>query len=102
MTSPDLIEREFTAPDYRAAWQRLSRLADEAGNPRLRDGIDRVREVMIRDPESVQNRVSLERWLAAGDLLPGRIYLCGGGSRLPQSRRSAAATRARRRPTTRA
>jgi cell division protein FtsA len=22
--------------------------------------------------------------LAAGDLLPGRIYLCGGGSRLPQ------------------
>jgi PAS domain S-box-containing protein len=27
--------------------------------------VDRVREVMIRDPESVQNRVSLERWLAA-------------------------------------
>ena len=22
--------------------------------------------------------------LAAGDLLPGRIYLCGGGSRLPE------------------
>jgi hypothetical protein len=27
---------EFTAADYRPAWQRLSRLADEAGNPRLR------------------------------------------------------------------
>jgi cell division protein FtsA len=24
--------------------------------------------------------------LAAGDLLPGRIYLCGGGSRLPEIR----------------
>ena len=28
--------------------------------------------------------------LAAGDLLPGRIYLCGGGSRLPEIRASIA------------
>lgn len=27
---------EFTAADYRAAWQRLSTLADAAGNPRLK------------------------------------------------------------------
>ena len=27
-----------------------------------------------------------ERALAGGDLLPGRIYLCGGGSRLPEIR----------------
>jgi len=31
--------------------------------------------------------------LAAGDLLPGRIYLCGGGSRLPAIRESLAAER---------
>ncbi|MGH2511591.1 MAG: cell division FtsA domain-containing protein [Candidatus Limnocylindrales bacterium] len=31
--------------------------------------------------------------LAAGDLLPGRIYLCGGGSRLPAIRDSLAAER---------
>ncbi len=29
--------------------------------------------------------------LAAGDLLPGRIYLCGGGSRLPEIRSALAA-----------
>lgn len=29
--------------------------------------------------------------LAAGDLLPGRIYLCGGGSRLPEVREALAA-----------
>ncbi len=29
--------------------------------------------------------------LAAGDLLPGRIYLCGGGSRLPEIREALAA-----------
>ncbi|MEK6720900.1 MAG: cell division FtsA domain-containing protein [Chloroflexota bacterium] len=29
--------------------------------------------------------------LAAGDLLPGRIYLCGGGSRLPEVRTALAA-----------
>jgi cell division protein FtsA len=29
--------------------------------------------------------------LAAGDLLPGRIYLCGGGSRLPEVRAALAA-----------
>ena len=29
--------------------------------------------------------------LAAGDLLPGRIYLCGGGSRLPAIREALAA-----------
>jgi cell division protein FtsA len=29
--------------------------------------------------------------LAAGDLLPGRIYLCGGGSRLPEIRAALAA-----------
>ena len=29
--------------------------------------------------------------LAAGDLLPGRIYLCGGGSRLPEVREAVAA-----------
>jgi len=32
----NIRDGEFTAPDYRAAWQRLARLADEAGNPRLR------------------------------------------------------------------
>ena len=31
--------------------------------------------------------------LAAGDLLPGRIYLCGGGSRLPAIRETLAAER---------
>jgi cell division protein FtsA len=31
--------------------------------------------------------------LAAGDLLPGRIYLCGGGSRLPEIRAALAAER---------
>jgi cell division protein FtsA len=31
--------------------------------------------------------------LAAGDLLPGRIYLCGGGSRLPAIREALAAER---------
>ena len=31
--------------------------------------------------------------LAAGDLLPGRIYLCGGGSRLPEIRAVLADTR---------
>ena len=31
--------------------------------------------------------------LAAGDLLPGRIYLCGGGSRLPEIARGAARPR---------
>lgn len=32
----DDIERgEFTAADYRAAWQRVARLADKANNPRL-------------------------------------------------------------------
>jgi len=31
--------------------------------------------------------------LAAGDLLPGRIYLCGGGSRLPEIRNALAADR---------
>ena len=29
--------------------------------------------------------------LSAGDLLPGRIYLCGGGSRLPEIRDALAA-----------
>ncbi len=29
--------------------------------------------------------------LAAGDLLPGRIYLCGGGTRLPEIRAALAA-----------
>ena len=29
--------------------------------------------------------------LAAGDLLPGRIYLCGGGSRLPEIQEALAA-----------
>ena len=28
--------------------------------------------------------------LSGGDLLPGRIYLCGGGSRLPEIRESVA------------
>mgnify|MGYP001598171940 CR=1 FL=1 len=31
--------------------------------------------------------------LAAGDLLPGRIYLCGGGSRLPEIRAALADAR---------
>ena len=31
--------------------------------------------------------------LAGGDLLPGRIYLCGGGSRLPEIRQALAAER---------
>jgi cell division protein FtsA len=31
--------------------------------------------------------------LAAGDLLPGRIYLCGGGSRLPAIKANLAAER---------
>ena len=31
--------------------------------------------------------------LAAGDLLPGRIYLCGGGSRLPEIKDALAAER---------
>ena len=29
--------------------------------------------------------------LSGGDLLPGRIYLCGGGSRLPEIREALAA-----------
>ncbi|MEV0425622.1 DNRLRE domain-containing protein [Micromonospora sp. NPDC050495] len=31
----NIRDGEFTAADYRAAWRRLSALADEAGNPRL-------------------------------------------------------------------
>src|SRR4029078_5218647 len=36
--------------------------------------------------------------LAAGDLLPGRIYLCGGGSRLPEIREALGAEAFRRHP----
>jgi cell division protein FtsA len=46
-----------------------------------------VREIVVDDVAVWAAGVELVmEELAAGDLLPGRIYLCGGGSRLPEIR----------------
>ena len=48
---------------------------------------DDVAEIMGEDVRVWAAGVELVmEELAAGDLLPGRIYLCGGGSRLPEIR----------------
>jgi cell division protein FtsA len=49
------------------------------------DRADDVREIVADDVAVWAAGVELVmEELAAGDLLPGRIYLCGGGSRLPE------------------
>jgi cell division protein FtsA len=51
------------------------------------DRADEVREIVADDVAVWAAGVELVmEELAAGDLLPGRIYLCGGGSRLPEIR----------------
>src|SRR5690349_1645103 len=51
------------------------------------DRADSVREIVADDVAVWAAGVELVmEELAAGDLLPGRIYLCGGGSRLPEIR----------------
>jgi cell division protein FtsA len=51
------------------------------------DRADDVREIVADDVAVWAAGVELVmEELAAGDLLPGRIYLCGGGSRLPEIR----------------
>jgi len=53
---------------------------------------DDVREIVADDVAVWAAGVELVmEELAAGDLLPGRIYLCGGGSRLPEIRDALAA-----------
>jgi cell division protein FtsA len=49
------------------------------------DGRDSVARIVADDVEVWSAGVELVmEELAGGDLLPGRIYLCGGGSRLPE------------------
>jgi cell division protein FtsA len=56
------------------------------------DRTDAVREIVDDDVAVWAAGVELVMdELAAGDLLPGRIYLCGGGSRLPEIREALAA-----------
>ena len=56
------------------------------------DRADDVRAIVRDDIEVWAAGVELVmEELAAGDLLPGRIYLCGGGSRLPEVREALAA-----------
>ncbi|MBI2776198.1 MAG: rod shape-determining protein [Chloroflexi bacterium] len=51
------------------------------------DRADAVREIVADDVAVWAAGVELVmEELAAGDLLPGRIYICGGGSRLPEIR----------------
>jgi cell division protein FtsA len=51
------------------------------------DRAEAVREIVNDDVEVWAAGVGLVmEELAGGDLLPGRIYLCGGGSRLPEVR----------------
>jgi cell division protein FtsA len=51
------------------------------------DRAEAVREIVADDVAVWAAGVELVmEELAAGDLLPGRIYLCGGGSRLPEVR----------------
>src|SRR4051794_11243018 len=51
------------------------------------DDAEAVREIVADDVAVWSAGVELVMdELAAGDLLPGRIYLCGGGSRLPEIR----------------
>ena len=56
------------------------------------DRTEAVREIIDDDVAVWAAGVELVmEELAAGDLLPGRIYLCGGGSRLPEIREALAA-----------
>jgi cell division protein FtsA len=56
------------------------------------DRTDAVREIIRDDIEVWAAGVELVmEELAGGDLLPGRIYVCGGGSRLPEVREALAA-----------
>ncbi|MEO7664022.1 MAG: cell division FtsA domain-containing protein [Candidatus Limnocylindrales bacterium] len=51
------------------------------------DRAEAVREIVAEDVAVWAAGVELVmEELAAGDLLPGRIYICGGGSRLPEIR----------------
>ncbi len=55
------------------------------------DRADDVAQIVAEDVEVWSAGVELVmEELAAGDLLPGRIYLCGGGSRLPEIARALA------------
>src|SRR4029078_2171157 len=55
---------------------------------------DEVAGIVADDVEVWAAGVELVREeLGGGDLLPGRIYICGGGSRLPEIRAALAADR---------
>ncbi len=61
-------------------------LADGSALPEAVDP-DAARQALTADAEVWRRGVALMiDDLAAGELLPGRIYLCGGGARLPQIR----------------
>ena len=56
------------------------------------DATEEIRAIMADDVAVWAAGVELVlEELAAGDLLPGRIYLCGGGTRLPEIRAALAA-----------
>ena len=69
-----------------------SRSTTPAGSPVERR--DEIAEIIADDVEVWAAGVELVmEELGGGDLLPGRIYLCGGGSRLPEIRAALAAER---------
>ena len=58
------------------------------------DRRDEIAEIIADDVEVWAAGVELVmEELGGGDLLPGRIYICGGGSRLPEIRAALAAER---------
>ncbi|HET8587075.1 MAG TPA: cell division FtsA domain-containing protein, partial [Candidatus Limnocylindria bacterium] len=75
------VAERFNLPFQRA---EAVKLADEGGLP---EPIDRAAldEVLAEDAAIWLRGVALMiDDLAAGELLPGRVYLCGGGAELPQ------------------